>query len=127
MDIFKLAAIAVTAALCALVLKKEVPALSVVLVIAAGAVLLWGAAGALSTLRGAADAFSRTAGLAPEVWKPVWKTVGIGLVTRLASSVCKDAGEGSLAAFLETAGTAMALLCVLPLAQAVLEALEGLL
>ena len=127
MDIFKLSALAVTAALCALVLKKEVPAISAVLALAAGAILLWGAAGALSALRGAADALSRTAGLAPEVWKPVWKTVGIGVVTRLSSAACKDAGEGSLAAFLETAGTALALLCVLPLAQAVLEALEGLL
>ena len=127
MDIIKLSALAVTAALCALVLKKEVPAISAVLALAAGAILLWGAAGALSALRGAADALSRTAGLAPEVWKPVWKTVGIGVVTRLDSAVCKDAGEGCLAAFLESAGTALALLCVLPLAQAVLEALEGLL
>lgn len=127
MDIFKLSALAVTAALCALVIKKEVPAISVVLALAAGAILLWEAATALSTLRGTADALSRTAGLDPEVWKPVWKTVGIGVVTRLASSVCRDAGEGSVAAFLETAGTALSLLCVLPLVQAVLSALEGLL
>ena len=45
MDIFKFAAIAVTAALCALVLKKEVPALSAVLALAAGAVLMARAAG----------------------------------------------------------------------------------
>ena len=127
MDIFKFAAIAVTAALCALVLKKEVPALSAVLALAAGAVLLWGAAGALATLRGAADAFSRTAGLSPEVWKPVWKTVGIGVVAKLSSAVCKDAGEGGLASAVELAGTALALAAVLPLMTAVVDALAGLL
>ena len=57
----------------------------------------------------------------------MWKTVGVGVVTRLASAVCKDAGEGGIAAFLETAGSALALLTALPLAQAVLDTLGGLL
>lgn len=127
MDIFKLAALAVTGALCALILKKEVPALSVVLALCAGAVLLTGVSAALGTIRGTADALSQAAGLSAELWRPVWKTVGIAIVTRLGASVCRDAGEGSVAAFLETAGGAAALLCALPLAQTVLEELEGLL
>lgn len=127
MDIFKLSALAVTAALCALVLRKEVPALSAVLALAAGCILLGEAMTALSTIRGQVDALARTAALSPQVWAPVWKTVGVGIVTRLTSAVCKDAGEGGVAAFLETAGTALALLCVLPLAGAVLDALGGLL
>ena len=126
MDIFKLSALAVTAALGALVLKKEVPALSVVLALAAGVILLGEVSSALGQLRGAADALARSGGLDPLVWKPVWKTVGIGLVTRLSSSVCRDAGEGSLAAFLESAGTALALLCALPLVQTVMDTLGGL-
>ena len=127
MDIFKLAALAVTAALCALVLRREVPALAVALVLAAGTLLLWQGFSALAAVRGFADALSRTSGLEPQLWAPVWKTAGIGVVTHLAASVCKDAGEGGLAAFLETAGTALALLAALPLVQAMLELLSGLL
>ena len=127
MDIFKLAALAVTAALCALVLRKRVPELAVALVLAAGVLLLGQAGEALSNLRGFADSLAHTAGLAPEVWKPVWKIVGIGVVTKLAAAVCKDAGEGGVAAFLETAGTALALLAALPLIEAVFDALGGLL
>lgn len=110
MDIFKLAALAVSAALCALVLRRRVPELALVLTLAAGAALLGEAVSSLAAVRGLADSLARTAGLSPGVWKPVWKTVGIGLVTRLASAVCKDAGEGGVAAFLETAGSALALL-----------------
>ena len=127
MDIFKLAALAVSAALCALVLRRRVPELALVLTLAAGAALLGEAVSSLAAVRGLADSLARTAGLSPWVWKPVWKTVGIGLVTRLASAVCKDAGEGGVAAFLETAGSALALLAALPLAEAVFDTLSSLL
>jgi len=127
MEIGKLAALAVTAALCALVLKKQVPELALVLSLAAGCILLGQAMGAVAEVRGFMDALAKTAGISREIWSPVVKTVGIAVVSRLCASVCKDAGEGGLAAFLETAGAALALLTVLPLAQAVFETLQGLL
>ncbi len=127
MDIFKLSALGVTAALCALVLRKRVPELALVLTLAAGALLLGEAFPALASIRGLADRLVHTAGLSPQVWAPVWKTVGIGVVTRLSSAVCKDAGEGSVAAFLETAGAVLALLTALPLVEAVFDTLSSLL
>lgn len=127
MDIFKLAALAVTAALCALVLRRQVPELAVALALMAGCLLLGQAVDAFSAVRGLADRLSRTGQLSSVVWAPVWKTVGIGVVTRLAAAVCRDAGEGSVAAFLETAGAALAVLCALPLVEAVLETLGALL
>ena len=137
MDIFKLSALGVTAALCALVLRKRVPELALVLTLAAGALLLGeafpalasirGLADRLGQVRGLADSLARTAGLSPQVWKPVWKTVGIGVVAKLSSAVCKDAGEGSVAAFLETAGAVLALLTALPLVEAVFDTLSSLL
>lgn len=127
MDIFKLAALAVTAALCALVIRKQVPELAAVLALMAGCLLLGQAVEAFSAVRGLADRLSRLGQLPAELWAPVWKTVGVGIVTRLAAAVCRDAGEGSVAAFLETAGAALALLCALPLVEAVLETLGALL
>lgn len=127
MDIFKLAALAVTAALCALVIRKQVPELAAVLALTAGCLLLGQAVEAFSAVRGLADRLSRVGQLSAELWAPVWKTVGIGIVTRLTSAVCRDAGEGSVAAFLETAGAALALLCALPLVEAVLETIGALL
>ncbi len=127
MDILRLSAIAVTAALCALVIRGRVPELAVVLALAAGALLLGQALEAAAGVKGLTDSLAHTAGLSAQVWKPVWKTVGIGVVTRLAAAVCKDAGEGGVAAFLETAGASLALLTALPLVETVFDTLEGLL
>lgn len=127
MDIFKLASLGVVAALCALVLKRREPALAVLLTIGAGVLMLNAGRDALATVRGFADSLSRAVGLEAELWKPVWQTVGIGIVTRLSAAVCRDAGEGGLAAFLETSGGVTALLAMLPLAQALLDTLSELL
>ena len=127
MDIFKLSALAVVAALCALTLRGKVPELAVVLALAAGVLLLGQAVDAMAAVRGLTDSRAHTAGLSPNVWQPVWKTVGIGVMTRLSSAVCKDAGEGGVAAFLETAGTALALLTALPLIETVFDTLSALL
>ena len=127
MDIFKLSALAVAAAFCALILRRRVPELATALVLAAGALILGQAMEALAGVRGFTDSLAHMAGLSPQIWKPVWKTVGIGVVAKLASAVCKDAGEGGVVAFLETAGTALALLTALPLVEAVFDALGGLL
>ena len=127
MDIFKLSALAVVAALCALTVRGKVPELAVVLALAAGVLLLGQAVDAMAAVRGLTDSLAHTAGLSPNVWQPVWKTVGIGVMTRLSSAVCKDAGEGGVAAFLETAGTALALLTALPLIETVFDTLSALL
>ena len=127
MDIFKLCAVGVLTTLCALVLRRREPALATLLIMGTGFLLLQAGADALASVRGFADSLAQTARLESAVWRPVWQTVGIGLVTRLSSAVCKDAGEGGVAAFLETAGAALALLAALPLAQALLDALGALL
>lgn len=127
MDIFKLAGLGIVSALCALVLKRREPALAVLLVIGTGIFILQAGREAMAMIRGFADSLSQTAGIDSELWKPVWQTVGIGLVARLSSAVCKDAGEGGIAAFLETGGAVLALLAALPLARALLDTLSGLL
>ena len=55
------------------------------------------------------------------------KTVGIAIVTKIGSDLCRDAGESALAAALEFAGTVCALLTALPLLRAVLELIGELL
>ena len=73
------------------------------------------------------DELAQTAGLSPAVLSPVLKVTGIALVSRWAAELCRDAGEGSLAVFVETAASALALLVCVPLLKSVLEAITGLL
>ena len=126
-DMVKIAAIAVAAALCAVVVKKNVAELGMVLALCAGAIILSCSLGALEGVKELMDTLADTAGLSPAVLAPVVKTVGIAVLTRVSAELCRDAKEGGLAAFVETAGAAAALLVSLPLLKTVLSMVTGLL
>ena len=122
----KVAAAAVAAAVCAVVVRKQAPELALTLTICAGAVILLYCSGALSAAMELMDKLVEAGGLSGQVVEPVIKTAGIAIVTRLAADFCRDAQEGGLASAVELAGTALALVTVLPLMSAVLDMLTGL-
>lgn len=122
----RLAAAAVAAAICAVVLKKQTPELGIALVLAAGAVILGFALGALEQVVNFLDELAQTAGLAPAVLTPVFKVTGIAIVSRTAAELCRDAKEGGLASFVETAATALALAAAIPLLRTVLSTVTEL-
>ena len=49
------------------------------------------------------------------------------MLTRVTAEVCRCGGESGIAAFVETAGTVLALAVGLPLVQGVLEMIGGML
>lgn len=126
-EVGKVAAIAVVAALCAAVVKKQAPEIAAVLALAAGSLILLSCVQGLSTVMDFVGELSDLGGLSPAVVKPVVKVAGIAVVAKIAGDVCKDANEGGLASFVETAGTILALLTSIPLMTAVLSTLTGLL
>ena len=126
-SVVRLAAAAVAAALCAVVVKQHAREVGAVLALAAGALLLGAALGAIEEVRALADELGELIGLSPAVLAPVLKTVGIAILTRIAAELCRDAGEGGIAAAAETAGAAAAVLAALPLLLAVLSTITGLL
>ena len=126
-DMLRLAAIAVTAALAAAVVRKGAAEIGLVLAMAAGAILLRASLDALSSVRDLVDMLGDTAGLSPAVVAPVVKTTGIAILTRLAAELCRDAKESGIAAVVETAGAAVALCAALPLLETVLTMVTGLL
>lgn len=126
-SIVKIAAIAISAALCAVVVKKQAPEFGVVLGLLAGAIILLASVPAFRSIKEIMESLADTAGVSPAVLTPVIKTVGIAIITKLAAETCRDAKEGGIAAFMETAGTAAALLVCIPLLEAVLSMLGELL
>lgn len=126
-SVVRLAAAAVAAALCAVVVKQHAREVGAVLALAAGALLLGAALGAIEEVRALVDELGELIGLSPAVLAPVLKTVGIAILTRIAAELCRDAGEGGIAAAAETAGAAAAVLTALPLLRAVLSTITGLL
>ena len=62
-----------------------------------------------------------------ELFTPLIKTVGIALLSRTGSDLCRDAGESAVASVLETAGAVAAIAVSLPLFRAAWELLRSLL
>ncbi len=122
----KIAAVAVISAICAVVVKKNVRELGLVLALLAGVLILAFALPAVEKTLALMEELAALAELSPAVLTPVVKTVGIAIVTRVSAEVCRDAGEGGIAAFVETAGAATALLTALPLLETVLSLVKSL-
>ena len=122
-----LAALGMTAALCAVVVRQKTPELAALLILVACALLLWNTLPMLETIRDVLKELAALAELSPTVIRPMVQTVGLAVVTKLASSLCRDAGEGGVASFLEVAGSAAAVLVALPLLKMVLQLVQELL
>lgn len=120
-------ALGIVAALCAAVVKKQTPDMALVLTLCAVALILSCALGALGPVRALMDTLAQRAGLSAAVLSPVVKTVGVALLTRVAAELCRDGGEGGIAAAVEVAGAGCALVICLPLFEAVAQLILELL
>ena len=89
----KAAAVALIAALCAAVVKRETREIGLVLSLTAGAVIVSLVLAQVSGLGTFLESLADAAGLAPAVFAPVLKTVGIAILTRISSELCRDAGD----------------------------------
>ncbi len=127
MDMIAFAAAGVVAALCGVVVRQKSPEIAAVLALAACVLLLWNTLPLLETIWDVVQELAQLADISPTVLRPLLQTVGLAVVTRLAGSLCRDAGEGSIAAFLEVAGSAAAVLVALPLLKMVLQLILQLL
>lgn len=104
MDIAKIAAIALSGTLLAVILRQKSPALAALVALAATAVM---AGMLLDSFRVIFDGFSaliESGGIDPEYYKSIIKVIGVAYFTEITAGLCRDAGESAIAAKLEIAG-----------------------
>lgn len=102
-------------------LKKDVPAIAFLLTLTAGVLIL---PRAFDLVGGTMQRFSgllTQGGITQSLYLPVLKTVGVAVVVRIMSALCRDSGQSALAAKLEIVGAVLALSMCLPLLEQVLE------
>ena len=100
---------------------------ALLLVLAAGVWMLVLVADGLGAVVALMEELADQAGLSETLLEPVVKTVALSILTRLTVEICRSAGEGGVAAFVETAGAVLALLAALPLIRAVAQMMGELL
>lgn len=123
----KAVAVGVTGSILALLLRRSVPELSLMVSIAAGLAAAFLCIGITGELASAYGRLAEKSGVSSLLLTPVIKCVGIALVTELGAQLCKDASQGAAAAFVELCGSLCALYVALPLISSLVAVVEGLL
>jgi len=113
--LIKLAALSLCVSAVTALLKKSDEALSLLLLLA------------LSELFDFCERALSLTDLPLTLFVPVVKVTAIALVARFSCALCADAGQSALSSLLAAAGTLCALVCALPLMEALLEMVEGFL
>lgn len=120
------AAAAMIAVVCALMIKGKNPELSHVLAISAAIIISIGSISIISDISSFIHKIIVDSGLPSVVFIPLIKCTGIAMIAKVISELCKDAGQGGIAASVEYMGAAAALCTAFPLMKSMLDMLEGL-
>lgn len=115
----KASALAVTAAVLGLLLKKRDGEQALLLGAAAAAAVLAASLSAAGELLSFFRELSDQAGISTALTVPLLKCVGIAITGRLASDICRDAGQAAGASALELACAVAAGCAALPLLRSV--------
>lgn len=122
----KAAAIGVVGSILALLLRRSVPELSLLVSLGAGLTAAAFCIGVTGEIARAYAQLAEKSGVSSVLLTPVIKCVGIALVTELGAQICKDASQGAAAAFIELCGAICALYTALPLLHSLVAVVEGL-
>jgi stage III sporulation protein AD len=114
-EAIRYAALALAAALAGLLIKRHEPGLALLVALAASLVLLTGLWQVLSVLITFVKEISKKLAGLEEAVIVLLRVLGIILITKIGSSLCKDAGENALSLQLELVGNARALIATIPL------------
>ncbi|MBR3848811.1 MAG: hypothetical protein IKM21_05930 [Oscillospiraceae bacterium] len=113
--VIKVSALAVFGAIIIVSLRRTVPELSVTASVALLAVLVLGAVGALGRVVTLIYDLAAWASIDDKLVEPIVKTLGISIVSRLASDMCRESGVQSAASYVELVGGAVAVSFAIPL------------
>lgn len=127
MDIFKIAIIGICIASVALTIKNVKPEMALLVSIAAAILILLLTITPLSQIAGFISTITSAMPISHEIFSVLFKAVGIGIVSQLASEICFDAGERAIASKILLAGRISILAVSIPLYVEILKIISGLL
>jgi len=125
--VIRIAIAGVVGSVLCLMLGRGAPEIGLLLAIASTLLIIVLGMQIMSTVLDFARVLQHTAALSPALLRPVFQTLGIGILTKLSADVCRDAGQGAIAGAIELSGTVAAIYIALPLMQMVFEMIGRLL
>ena len=124
--ILKAAALALTAALIGIVLRRTNPVMTLLLSVCTVVLIMGAALGFAQSFTELARTVQRIFGVSETLIKPVIKCVAVAIITKMTSDLCKDSSQAAAASAVELAGTVCALCIIMPLLMSMLTAIGGM-
>lgn len=125
--VVKIAFAAIITCFLAVLLKQYKSEYAMAVTICGGVIIFIAVAPNLAQFIAGVRQFADKTGIGRDMLSPAVKTIGIAYITGYAAEMCRDAGEGALAAKLEMAGKILMLAIALPVAMAMFDAIERIL
>ena len=113
--VIKGSALAVLGAIIIVSLRRTLPEMSIIVSVSLVAVLVFGAAGAIGKVISLIYELAEWANIERELVEPLVKTLGISIVARLSSDMCRESGVVAVASYIELLGGAVAISFSIPL------------
>ncbi|BAF59350.1 MAG: stage III sporulation protein AD [Pelotomaculum sp.] len=123
MEVLQIVAIGLIAAVLIAVVKSQRPELAVLLSLAAGVTLFLLVLGKIGTVIDVIRELALRAGISMVYLGTILKIVGIAYIAEFGAQICRDAGEGAVAAKIEFAAKILIMVLAVPIIVAVLSAL----
>ncbi len=113
--VIKVSVLAILGAIAIVALRRTLPEMSVVLSVALISALVFSTAGAVLKVVTLIFELSDWAGIDRELVEPLVKTLGISIVARLASEMCRESGVAAASSYIELVGGGVAISFAIPL------------
>lgn len=119
--------ISITALILSLFLKDYNKTVSLILVLFSSALLFFKIVGSIGEITDTLKEITDNAGELSSYLKLMLKVLGIALITQITADICRDCGETALAGQTEVAAKIIIVAMILPLFEAVIKIISGLL
>lgn len=121
MDIMKIVMVGIIAALLAVVLKEEKPEMAVAISIVTGLVIFVFVITKLNSVMTVLKHFAAKANIDVLYFTTILKVIAIAYITEFGAQICRDAGEGAIAAKVEFAGKVLIMVIAIPILAALMD------
>ena len=121
-----LAFLSVVGVICLTLVKKHEPGIGMGMSLLISGIVMTAALTIFKRIQAFMNDIAVSAQIGQELLSPLYKIIGVAIVTKLCSDMCKDAKETAIASSIEILGCAAGVYVALPLISAVLKLVNSL-
>ena len=127
MEVLKLVGIAIIVCIAAIICKQVRPEFSLYILVIGGVILLYYTLSSFTSIFVVLNKMITKTGIDSELFKIVFKIIGVGYLIEFGVGVCNDTGNNSIGDKLILGGKVMILLMSLPIISSLFEIVVGIL